>query len=235
MKQILLTNDDGIRAPGLIRLAEAAREFGEIVIVAPETEQSAKSHCITIRKPLVVTRQSFPVAGVTAWSCDGTPADCVRMALACLLPEKPDLVLSGINYGYNIATDIQYSGTVGAAMEAAHEGIPAIALSEPLHPDHTVTDLYLTQVLAGLIDRKPGRDVILNVNFPLGSCKGILTDRTVSAGTLYRSRFHPSEEQPDGSIILSPEAYLDGTCEEGTDLEAVTNGYISIGTVRNIG
>ena len=235
MKRILITNDDGIRAPGIIRLAEAAREYGEIVIVAPETEQSAKSHCITIRKPLAVSRQPFPVSGVTAWACDGTPADCVRLALAYILPEAPDLVLSGINYGYNISTDIQYSGTVGAAMEAAHEGIPAIALSEPAHPDHTVTDLYLAQVLADLIDRKPGKDAILNVNFPLGSCKGILTGRTVSAGTLYRTRFHPSEEQPDGRIILTPEAYMDETCEDGTDMKAVTDGFISIGIVRNVG
>ena len=235
MKRILITNDDGIRAPGIIRLAEAAREYGEIVIVAPETEQSAKSHCITIRKPLAVTRQPFPVAGITAWACDGTPADCVRLALAYILPKKPDLVLSGINYGYNISTDIQYSGTVGAAMEAAHEGIPAIALSEPSLPDHTVTDLYLARVLADLMDRKPGKDAILNVNFPLGSCKGILTGRTVSAGTLYRTRFHPSEEQPDGRIILTPEAYMDETCEDGSDMKAVTDGYISIGIVRNVG
>ena len=235
MKRILITNDDGIRSPGIIRLAEAARDFGTVVIVAPETEQSAKSHCITIRDPLVVTPHSFPVPGVTAWSCDGTPSDCVRMALVYILPEPPDLVLSGINYGYNLATDIQYSGTVGAAMEAAHEGIPAIALSEPYDPDHTATDRYLVQVLSGLIDMIPGRDAILNVNFPHRVCKGVLTGRTVSSGTMYRTRFLPSEKRPDGSTVLTPQAYIDETCEEGTDMKAVLDGYVSIGIVRNIG
>lgn len=235
MKRILITNDDGILSTGLIRLAETARDFGEIVVVAPETEQSAKAHSITVRQTLTVIPRPFPVPGVTAWSCDGTPSDCVRMALAYILPEPPDLVLSGINYGYNVATDIQYSGTVGAAMEAAHEGIPAIALSEPYHPDHSVTDRYLAQVLADLIDCRPGRDAIVNVNFPLGTCKGILTGRAVSAGALYRSRFLPSERQPDGSVILTPEAYYDETCEEGTDMKAVLDQYISIGIVRNVG
>lgn len=235
MKRILITNDDGILSPGIIRLAEAARDFGEIVVVAPETEQSAKSHSITIRQTLTVIPRPFPVPGVTAWSCDGTPSDSVRMALAYILPEPPDLVLSGINYGFNVATDIQYSGTVGAAMEAAHEGIPAIALSEPHDPDHSVTDRYLAQVLADLIDCRPGRDAIVNVNFPLGTCKGILTGRTVSAGTLYRFRFVPSEKQPDGSVILTSEACPDETCEEGTDMKAVLDQYISIGIVKNVG
>ena len=235
MKRILITNDDGILSRGIVRLAEAAREFGEITVVAPETEQSAKSHSITIGRALTVTPRPFPVPGATAWSCDGTPSDCVRMALAYILPEPPDLVLSGINYGYNIAADIQYSGTVGAAMEAAHEGIPAIALSEPYHPDHSVTDRYLAQVLAELIDCRPGRDAIVNVNFPLGTCKGILTGRIVSAGSPYKSCFLPSEKQPDGSVALTPEACPDEACEEGTDMRAVLDQYVSIGIVRNIG
>lgn len=235
MKRILITNDDGILAPGIIRLAETARDFGEVVVVAPETEQSAMSHSITIRQALTVRPRSFPVPGVTAWSCGGTPSDCVRAALAYILPEAPDLVLSGINYGYNIASDIQYSGTVAAALEAAHEGIPAVALSEPYHPDHSVTDRYLARVLADLIDCRPGRDAVVNVNFPLGTCKGILTGRIVSAGSPYRSRFVPSEKQPDGSVVLTSEACPDETCGEGTDMKAVLDRYISIGIVRNVG
>ena len=128
---ILITNDDGIEADGLIRLAEAAKEFGEVWVVAPKRERSAASHSITLRRHIdVYPHNDFPVEGVKAYHCSGKPADCVRVGALAVMPEKPDLVLSGINYGYNSATDIQYSATVGAAFEAAFQGIHAIALSE---------------------------------------------------------------------------------------------------------
>ena len=131
MKRILITNDDGIRSSGIIRLVEAARALGEVTVIAPDREHSAKAHSISILEPVDFMPYAFPVPGVTAWVCSGTPSDCVRVGLAYLLPQKPDLVLSGINCGFNIASDIQYSATVGAALEAAHQGIPAAAFSEP--------------------------------------------------------------------------------------------------------
>ena len=235
MKRILITDDDGIRSSGIIRLAEAARALGEVTVIAPSEECSAQSHSITIRKPVDFIPCSFPVSGVTAWVCSGTPSDCIRAGLAYLLPDKPDLVLSGINYGYNIASDIQYSATVGAALEAAHQGIPAAAFSEPYNPDHSVTDRFLPGVLELLEKHLPGRDEILNINFPLASCNGILTGRTVSSGSMFRGSYQLTERLPGGGLRLSAEWSPDDACDDGSDFRAVLDHYISIGVIRNIG
>ena len=235
MKRILITNDDGIEASGIIRLAEAARAFGEVIVIAPETERSALSHSITIRDPIDLFPHAFPMPGVTAWACSGTPSDCVRIGLLWLLPQAPDLVLSGINNGWNVAGDIQYSATVGAALEAARCGIPAIALSEPFDGDRMVTDCFLARILADLQDERPGPDAILNVNFPAGPCRGTLTGRTVSAGSMHRGVYRLMEKRPDGMLRLKSDSVPDSDCEAGTDFRAVLDGYISIGVVRNVG
>ena len=127
---ILITNDDGINAPGISLLAEAAAQFGNVTVVAPASQCSAMSHRITLDRPMGLRKHEWGMDGVTAYSLDGTPADCIRAALDAIMPEKPDVVLSGINHGYNVGYDIAYSGTVGAAMEALMSGIPAIALSQ---------------------------------------------------------------------------------------------------------
>ena len=235
MKRILVTNDDGICSSGIIRLAEAARFLGEVTVIAPDREHSAKAHSITIREPVDFIPYVFPVPNVTAWVCNGTPSDCVRAGLAYLLTEKPDLILSGINYGYNIASDIQYSATVGAALEAAHQGIPAAAFSEPYHPDHSVTDRFLPRVMELLEEELPGRDAILNVNFPLVSCNGILTGRTVSSGSMFRGSYQLTERLPGGGLRLSAEWEQDDACDDGSDFRAILDHYVSIGVVRNIG
>ena len=235
MKRILITNDDGIRSSGIIRLAQAAQTLGEVTVIAPDQEHSAQAHSISILKPVDFIPFAFPVPGVTAWVCSGTPSDCVRVGLSYLLPEKPDLVLSGINYGYNIASDIQYSATVAAALEAAHQGIPAAAFSEPYNPDHSVTDRFLPRVLDLLEKELPGSDAILNVNFPLASCNGILTGRTISSGSMFRGSYQLMERLPGGGLRLSAEWVPDDTCDDGSDFRAVLDHYISIGVVRNIG
>lgn len=235
MKRILITNDDGIHSSGIIRLAEAACALGEVTVIAPDQEHSAQSHSITIREPVDFIPYVFPVPGVTAWICTGTPSDCVRAGLAYVLPEKPDLVLSGINYGFNIASDIQYSATVGAALEAAHQGIPAAAFSEPYHPDHSVTDRFLPRILALLQEELPGGDAILNINFPLASCNGILTGRTVSAGSMFRGSYQLTDRLPGGGLRLSAEWAPDDACEDGSDFRAVLDHFVSVGIVRNIG
>lgn len=235
MKRILITNDDGIRSSGIIRLVEAARALGEVTVIAPDREHSAKAHSISILEPVDFMPYAFPVPGVTAWVCSGTPSDCVRVGLAYLLPQKPDLVLSGINCGFNIASDIQYSATVGAALEAAHQGIPAAAFSEPYNPDHSVTDRFLPDVLELLEELLPGRDEILNINFPLASCNGILTGRTVSSGSMFRGSYQLTERLPGGGLRLSAEWVPDDACDDGSDFRAVLDHYISIGVVRNIG
>lgn len=167
--RILITNDDGIQADGLVRLTEAAREFGEVWVVAPESQRSATSHAITLHESIDVTPcHEFPVENVQAWTCSGTPADCIRVGGLNILPERPDVVLSGINYGYNAATDIQYSGTLGAAFEASFQGYHAIAFSESADPCHEVADRYLTEMLREALDMKLSYGQVVNINFPHG-------------------------------------------------------------------
>ena len=127
---ILLTNDDGVTAEGLIRLAEAATAFGKVWVVAPESQRSAASHSVTLRHPVEAWKVDFPVAGVHAYACDGMPADCVRIGVLNICAGKVDHVFTGINHGYNVATDLQYSATAGAAFEASFQKIHTIAFSE---------------------------------------------------------------------------------------------------------
>ena len=237
MRSILITNDDGIGADGLIRLARAAQAFGEVWVIAPETQRSAASHSITLHSHIDVYPHDFPVAGVHAFSCSGTPADCVRVCRN-LMPQPPDAVLSGINFGYNVATDIQYSATAGAAFEAAFQEYHAIAVSEEACDCHAVTDAYLHDVLAELLDQKLGYGQILNVNFPgcpLAECGGILFDRTVSRRMIYRDHYNVIETLPDGGLRLMVEGDYHEDGEDGTDFQAVMQGYISVGIAENIG
>ena len=238
MRRILITNDDGIAADGLRRLAEAAADLGEVWIVAPDGQRSAASHSITLHTHLDIRPYDYPVPGVRAFTCTGMPADCVRAGVLRILPAKPDVVLTGVNYGYNLASDTQYSATVGAALEAAFQGIRAIALSEAAHPSHEATDRYLTPVLEELIDRPLGHGQIFNVNFPGGArgpCRGILRDRTVSRGMMYRDRYNILETLPDGGLRLMVEGQYNEDAEPGTDFRAIVDRYVSIGIVNNLG
>ena len=121
MRSILIANDDGINDEGLIRLAKLAKELGEVWVVAPDDQRSAASHAISLHSHIDIYPHDFPIDGVHAFSCSGTPADCVRVGALSIMPHKPDVVLAGINRGLNVATDIQYSGTAGAAFEGAFQ------------------------------------------------------------------------------------------------------------------
>ena len=188
MKKILISNDDGIMAKGIIRLSLVAKKFGEVYVVAPDSERSAMSHSLTLRRNLKVWEVDFPVEGVKAYACDGKPADCVRLGVLNIVPGKPDVVLSGINYGFNVAGDIQYSATAGAAFEGAFQGIHSIAFSEDSKNIHEVTDKYIEDILRELLDKPLGVNEIWNVNFPachIDECQGILEDRIVSTDNFY--------------------------------------------------
>ena len=238
MRTILITNDDGIEAGGIVRLAEAAAEFGEVWVVAPARQMSAASHSITLHSPLDIYPHSFPVPGVRAFSCSGTPGDCVRTGSLSILPRRPDVVLSGINYGYNVASDIQYSATAGAAFEAAFQGLPAIAFSEEAVPCHEAADRYLKELLEELLKVRPEPGSILNVNFPgcpLEQCRGILRGRKVSRGMIFRDHYRELQKLPGGGVRLMVEGVHDAAAEEGSDLSAVNEGYVSVGIVKNIG
>ena len=239
MRKILITNDDGIDSPGIIRLAKTALEFGQVWVVAPAHERSAASHCITFRDPIEVREHEFAIKdpAVKAFACSGTPADSVRVGGLAVMPEKPDVVLSGINYGYNVATDIQYSATAGAAFEAAFQGFGAIALSEEAVDCHEVTDAYLKPLLEEYIDKRFGRERMLNINFPgcrLNECKGILKDQKTSGGTFYHDRYNLIEDRKDGTKVYMVKGIYNEEREEGTDFKAVVEKYISVSVVRNI-
>lgn len=172
---ILITNDDGIDAGGIRQLAETAKAFGEVWVVAPESQRSGKSHSVTYLEPLYVRERPGYMDGVKAYECSGVPVDCVRVGIH-LLGRKPDVVLSGINSGYNISGDIQYSGTAGAALEAAFWGIHAIALSQANLDHHPVTDRYLRELIGEYIDKPLPQNTVWNINFPgcaPEDCKGV--------------------------------------------------------------
>ena len=235
--RILITNDDGIEAEGIIRLAAAAAAFGEVWVVAPDRGRSAASHCITLHSPIDIFPHEFPVPGVHAFSCTGMPADCVRVGSLSVMPEKPDVVLSGINYGHNVASDIQYSATIGAALEASFQGIRGIALSEGADPDHSVTDAYLLPVLEKWIGSGIPEGQILNINFPkcpLAECRGILEDRTVSKSVPFTDRYREIEKLPGSGARFMVEGLYREEAEEGSDFRALIDRYISAGFVRNL-
>lgn len=235
--KILVTNDDGIQASGIRKLAQAAKKFGEVVVVAPAGQCSAMSHRITLGVGIEVKEVSdFPVEGVRAFSVGGTPADCVKVALE-YLEIKPDVVLSGVNKGYNAGVDIAYSGTVAAAMEALLKGIPAIAFSRAYQDESfELVEQELLPIMEKLLQKPAGKDKIWNVNFPACApeeCKGILWDRSIAKIEMHPDVYRVVEEDEDSHSVM-----LDGAprkeYEEGTDLHALQSGYISIGTITNM-
>ena len=238
MRSILIVNDDGIKADGLIRLATLAKTLGEVWVVAPDDQRSAASHAISLHSHVDVFPHDFPVEGISAFSCSGTPGDCVRVGCLNIMPHKPDIVLSGINAGFNVATDIQYSGTAGAAFEGAFQGCLSIAISEEANSCGEVSDKYLPEILEELVGQKLGYGQIFNVNIPgcpLSDFRGILRDRTVSHGMFYRDRYKKTADLPNGGVRLEVDGIYNEDCEPGTDFRAVVENYISIGIVNNLG
>ena len=236
MKKILITNDDGVFADGIIRLARTAKEFGEVWVVAPDGQRSAASHSISLRGSFDAWKVDFPVEGVHAYACSGTPADCVRIGVLNIVPDKPDHVFSGINHGYNMASDIQYSATAGAAFEAAFQKIHAIAFSEGADDIHEVTDRYLRELIAELIGKPLGLWEIWNVNFPscrLSECGGIQRDRLVSTDDFYCDHYNETKVSEDRTTY-TVEGIRCWRAAEGTDLRAILDGYVSVGKAGNI-
>ena len=235
MRKILVANDDGITSEGLVRLAALAKKFGEVWVVAPEKQFSAMSHAATFWKPVDIWPVDFPVEGVKAFATSGTPSDCVGLGISVVVPGGPDRVFCGINCGFNIASDIQYSATVGAAMEAANHNVHTIAFSESHTGDHQITDKYIEQIAAELIDKPLGDNEIWNVNFPgctVEECKGIKYGCTISQESFFTGSYKEIGKEGNKTIYqvdLIPE----WKGAEGTDLAAITGNYVSVGKVRN--
>lgn len=238
MRKILITNDDGIDSPGIKLLAKTARKFGEVWVIAPDGQRSAASHSITLRNSMTLYEdKDFGVEGVHAFKTSGSPADCVRFGSRNIVKDV-DCVFSGINFGYNIGSDIQYSATVGAAMEAATSGIHAIAFSQDFEGNsgQVVTEEYLEEVMEALIDKPLLDNQIWNVNFPnipLNDCKGIVYDRSVARNSFFVDSY-TEKELPDGGLELRVFGDRNEIAAEGTDFKAVLDGYISIGIVNNL-
>lgn len=236
MKKILITNDDGIDSDGLIRLVKVTKEFGEVWVVAPQSQRSAMSHSITLRHSIEAWEVDFPIPGVHAYACDGTPADCVRIGVLNIVPGKPDHVFSGINYGYNVGSDLQYSATAGAAFEASFQKIHTIAFSEDADEMHEVTDEYIKDIMGDLLDKPLEINQIWNVNFPscrLKDCKGILKGRTVSTDEFYKDRYL-EKKVSSGKISYMVEGIRNYEASQGTDLRAILDNYVSVGIATNI-
>jgi 5'-nucleotidase len=171
MKHILLTNDDGIHAPGLKMLFQQSRNLGKTVIIAPESDNSAASHSLTMNRPLRVREIADNM-----YSVDGTPTDCVTIGIGKILPQKPDLVISGINPGPNLGDDVSYSGTVSAAIESTMLGIPSIAISlaaesEPLY--YETAAAFIVRLATIILEKGLPSDTLLNVNVPNITSDGI--------------------------------------------------------------
>ena len=238
--KILVVNDDSINAPGIVLLAKAAMEFGEVTVVAPSNQCSAMSSKLTIRGSLRVDKvEDFPVPVKAAYKVNGTPVDCVKVALHYILEEKPDYVFSGINDGYNVGYDIAYSGTLGAAFEAVMQGIPAMAFSNTMNEPMNIAEKYLTSIIQELIEKGQGRGEVWNVNFPSvdpSEFKGILRDRPVAGVPVYQEKYIP-EINDDGSTTLVISGHplpVEESVPEGTDVDAVMHDYISIGKVKSV-
>jgi 5'-nucleotidase len=220
---ILVTNDDGVHAPGIRALAEALRALGQVHVVAPDREVSACAQSLTLTKPLrAETIEPFIHA------VDGTPADCVNLALVKLLPRRPELVVSGINRGANLGDDIFYSGTVGGAREGTFFGLPSIAISLAVKsdPDFQYAAAFAKKVVQMVLDKGLPERTLLNVNIPPGEPKGV-------AFTVQGRREH------EGTILegLDPRRRTYYWIEEGrdswvrdevSDINAIRKGLISI-------
>jgi 5'-nucleotidase len=220
---ILVTNDDGVQAAGLAALAAALEDLGEVHVVAPDREQSAVGHALTLHRPLRVE----PV-GERRFAVNGTPSDCVNLAILGLLPERPVLVVSGINHGSNLGDDVTYSGTVSAAMEGTLLGVPSVAVSH-VDPDGEgfAAAARVARLVAAraLVEGLPAR-TLLNVNVPPGRPTGV---RLTRLGRRMYSDKAVQERDPRGRpyywIGAGPPAW---EVDEGSDIAAVHAGYASV-------
>ena len=233
---ILVTNDDGISAPGIRALIAVMQELGDVVVVAPDSPQSAMGHAITINSTLHLNKISNNEASVTEYSCSGTPADCVKMAVKEILKQKPDLCVSGVNHGSNSSINVIYSGTMSAAVEAGIEGIPAIGFSlldYNWDADFESAKPFIKNIAAQVLKNGLPDGTVLNVNLPklkTHEIKGIKICRQAKANW---------EEKFDKRVTPFGKEYywLTGefiNLDKGTDTDewALANNYISIVPVQ---
>jgi 5'-nucleotidase len=226
--KILVANDDGIDAPGILALADALMSLGTVTVAAPRDPRSGVSHGVTSDRPIAVLESERQ--GLTWFSIDALPATCVRLALEKLLPEKPDLVVSGINWGENLGAVTFYSATVAAAREAALLGLPAIAvnLAGSKGMDYTAAAGMLADIVRALGKDGIPKGTFLNVNIPALSPDKIKGVRITRQDTRAPLNFFEKSVTPDGTTIYRPSWKHLEPAGEDTDIWAVRNGYVSV-------
>jgi len=232
--RILLSNDDGVYAPGLRALRRRLRELGDVTVVAPAAEQSGVGHSITLQTPLVV-HEVFEHDQRIGWLVEGSPADCVKLACLELLDRPPDLVVSGINEGANAGINVLYSGTVAAAVEGAFFGIPAIAVSLEYseHPDYDAAAELAVKVIRQILDHRPTSGSLYNVNLPdlgRGEPTGV---RVVPQGVVRYEEGFERRVDPRGRVYFWSKINFVPKAHEGeTDLIALSRRYVTITPLR---
>tara|TARA_B100001939_G_scaffold200310_1_gene172171 strand:+ start:5538 stop:6302 length:765 start_codon:yes stop_codon:yes gene_type:complete len=227
---ILVTNDDGITAPGLRTLINIMNEIGDVVVVAPDSPQSGMGHAITINDTLYCKKEKIDDGPQTEYSISGTPADCVKFAVRKILDKKPDLCVSGINHGANSSINVIYSGTMSAAVEAGIEGIKSIGfslLNYNWDADFKPCEEYITKICKNVLNQKK-QDLILNVNFPSNTkqFKGIKVCRQAKGywQDTYDKRISPLGKE---YYWLTGE-FINKDSNKETDEWALSQGYVSI-------
>lgn len=232
--KILLTNDDGIYAPGLLALKRELEILGDVYAVAPDRPRSATGHSITLHKPLRVSRIEL-ADGSTGYATNGTPSDCIVLALAAVLDDDPDLVVSGINPGPNLGEDLSYSGTVSAAMEGAICGFPSFAISlagEDVFDFHAAAK-FAVRLASKIHQNSLPKDMLLNVNVPAlpeGEIAGVSITR--QAKRRYRGRIETRIDPRGREYYWLGGELLDEEPPEGTDVDAIQHNQISVTPIQ---
>ncbi len=230
MTRILITNDDGIHSDGLIKLEEALKDVGDVYVVAPASEMSGASHSLTLARPLRIRQLDE-----RHWSVDGTPTDCVTLALNKILneAERPDICVSGINHGGNLGDDASYSGTVAGAMEATILSVPGVALSLVARENYDFTHAAAFAVVATrkVLEEGLPEGTLLNINLPPGEIKGVMVTRQgiKNARPIISEHIDPRGKP----YFWIGEEYFNANAVEGTDYFAVKSGYVSVTPLRS--
>ena len=233
---ILVTNDDGITAPGIRALISVMSEIGTVIVVAPDKPQSAMGHAITLNSTLFINKVSSENATVTEYSCSGTPVDCVKLAVNEILHRKPDLCVSGINHGSNSSINVIYSGTMSAAVEAGIEGIPAIGFSlldYDWNADFDAIKSSIKKITLEVLDKGMPENVVFNVNFPKlkeNEIKGIKICRQAKA--IWMEKFDKRITPQGKDYYWLTGEFVNQDKGEDTDEWALENGYISLVPVQ---
>ncbi len=234
--KILLTNDDSIHAKGLAELWSALKEIADVIVVAPDRERSATGHGITMDVPL--RAEKAPTFNGKAWVVNGTPADCVKLAINCLLKDKPDLVIAGINRGPNLGNDIFYSGTVSGAMEGMILGFPAVAVSvtEYLNPDYRYAASFIRKLVPKFLETGICMDTLLNINVPSLPPQDIQGVKITRLGNRKYINSFETRVDPRGRSYywLGGDVVdvIDGSSERDTDVASIKGNNVSITPIK---